>query len=152
MLRSSCDPSSERIGCNGHWASKDRRHIELISELHASRSHGAPEQTSSRNKLKEMNDMTIDNIMATTNDAGIPVPSDEHSLTVGPDGPILLQDHYLIEQMANFNRERVPERQPHAKGGGAFGHFEVLADVSRYTKAALFQPKTTTDTLTRFST
>ena len=60
-----------------------------------------------------------------TTDAGAPVPSVEHSLTVGPDGPILLQDHYLIEQMANFNRERIPERQPHAKGGGAFGHFEV---------------------------
>lgn len=57
---------------------------------------------------------------ATTTDAGIPVQSDEHSLTVGPDGPILLHDHYLIEQMAQFNRERVPERQPHAKGGGAF--------------------------------
>jgi catalase len=49
--------------------------------------------------------------------------------------------------MANFNRERIPERQPHAKGGGAFGHFEVLADVSQYT-----QPGTTTDTLIRFST
>ncbi len=61
----------------------------------------------------------------TTTDAGIPVYSDEHSLTIGPDGPILLQDHYLIEQMALFNRERIPERQPHAKGGGAFGHFEV---------------------------
>jgi catalase len=46
----------------------------------------------------------------TTTDAGIPVESDEHSLTVGPDGPILLQDHYLIEQIAQFNRERVPER------------------------------------------
>ena len=88
----------------------------------------------------------------TTTDAGIPVASDEHSLTVGPDGPILLQDHYLIEQMANFNRERIPERQPHAKGGGAFGHFEVTADVSRFTKAAVFQPGTETDTLTRFST
>src|SRR5450755_1773656 len=88
----------------------------------------------------------------TTNDAGIPVPSDEHSLTVGPDGPILLQDHYLIEQMANFNRERIPERQPHAKGGGAFGHFEVTSDVSQYTKAAVFQPGTKTDTLIRFST
>lgn len=53
----------------------------------------------------------------TTTDAGIPVYSDEHSLTIGPDGPILLQDHYLIEQMAMFNRERIPERQPHAKGG-----------------------------------
>lgn len=91
-------------------------------------------------------------IKATTNDADVPVESDEHSLTVGPDGPILLQDHYLIEQMANFNRERIPERQPHAKGGGAFGHFEVTNDVSAYTKAAVFQPGTRTDTLIRFST
>ena len=55
-------------------------------------------------------------IPPTTTDAGIPVQSDEHSLTVGPDGPIVLNDHYLLEQMANFNRERIPERQPHAKG------------------------------------
>src|SRR5579864_1664438 len=88
----------------------------------------------------------------TTNDAGVPVASQEHSLTVGPDGPILLQDFYLIEQMANFNRERIPERQPHAKGGGAYGTFETTEDVSRYTKASLFQPGTTTDTLIRFST
>ncbi len=88
----------------------------------------------------------------TTTDTGIPVSSDEFSLTVGPDGPILLQDHYLIEQMANFNRERIPERQPHAKGSGAFGHFKVTKDVSKYTKAAVFQPGATTDTLMRFST
>jgi catalase len=88
----------------------------------------------------------------TTTDAGIPVSSDEHSLTIGPDGPILLQDHYLIEQMANFNRERIPERQPHAKGSGAFGHFEVTNDVSAYTQAAVFQPGAKTDTLIRFST
>src|SRR5579885_2649913 len=84
--------------------------------------------------------VTVEKSPFTTTDAGIPVESDEHSLTVGPDGPILLQDHYLIEQMAQFNRERVPERQPHAKGSGAFGHFEVTGDVSGYTKAALFQP------------
>ena len=66
----------------------------------------------------------------TTTDAGIPVPSEEHSLTVGRDGPILLRDHYLIEQMGNFNRERIPEGQPHAKGSGAFGSFEVTNDVS----------------------
>jgi catalase len=88
----------------------------------------------------------------TTTDAGIPVSSDEYSLTVGPDGPILLQDHYLIEQMANFNREQIPERQPHAKGAGAFGYFEVTKNVSAYTKAALFQPGAKTDTLIRFST
>ena len=88
----------------------------------------------------------------TTTDAGAPIPSLEHSLTVGPDGPILLQDHYLIEQMANFNRERIPERQPHAKGSGAFGYFEVTADVSRFTRAAVFQPGVKTETLIRFST
>jgi catalase len=88
----------------------------------------------------------------TTTDAGIPVASDEHSLTIGADGPIMLHDHYLIEQMANFNRERIPERQPHAKGGGAFGYFEVTKDVSKYTRAAVFQPRTKTDILVRFST
>jgi catalase len=88
---------------------------------------------------------------ATTTDAGIPVANQEHSLTIGPDGPILLQDFYLIEQMATFNRERIPERQPHAKGGGAFGTFTVTHDVSGYTKAAVFQPGTETDVVVRFS-
>jgi catalase len=88
----------------------------------------------------------------TTTDSGSLVASDEHSLTVGPDGPILLQDHYLIEQMAQWNRERVPERQPHAKGSGAFGRFEVTNDVSAHTKAAVFQPGATTDLVARFST
>ena len=88
----------------------------------------------------------------TTTDGGAPVASDEFSLTVGPDGPILLQDQYLIEQMANFNRERIPERQPHAKGSGAFGVFETTEDVSAYTRAALFQPGVRTDMLARFST
>ncbi|MBB3050054.1 catalase [Prauserella isguenensis] len=89
---------------------------------------------------------------ATTTDAGIPVESDEHSLTVGAGGPILLQDAYLIEQMAQFNRERIPERQPHAKGSGAFGRFEVTNDVSQYTKAAVFQPGAKTEMMARFST
>ena len=83
--------------------------------------------------------MTDNGSPYTTTDAGIPVASDEHSLTVGPNGPILLQDHYLLEQMANFNRERIPERQPHAKGGGAFSTFAVTHDVSAYTRAAVFQ-------------
>jgi catalase len=95
---------------------------------------------------------TTEHRLATTTDAGVPVESDEHSLTVGPGGPILLQDSYLIEQMAQFNRERIPERQPHAKGSGAYGHFEVTNDVSAYTKAALFQPGTRTEMVARFST
>jgi catalase len=90
---------------------------------------------------------------ATTTDAGIPAPSDEHSLSVGPDGPILLQDHYLIQKMAQFNRERIPERVVHAKGGGAHGYFEVTADVTPFTRAAfLSSVGKRTDVFIRFST
>jgi catalase len=96
--------------------------------------------------------MSSSNPEPTTTDAGIPVASQEHSLTAGPDGPIFLNDFYLIEQMANFNRERIPERQPHAKGSGAFGYFQVTGDVSGYTRAAVFQPGTRTNTVVRFST
>ena len=60
-----------------------------------------------------------------TNVTGSPAGSDSHSLTLGPDGPILLHDRHFIEQMAHFNRERVPERNVHAKGSGAFGVFET---------------------------
>lgn len=83
---------------------------------------------------------------------GAPAPSDRNSLTVGPDGPILLHDHHFIEQMAHFNRERVPERNVHAKGSGAFGTLEITGDISRYTKAAVLQPGARTDMLARFST
>jgi len=79
--------------------------------------------------------MTEQRPPATTTDAGIPAPSDEHSLSVGADGPLLLQDHYLIQKMAQFNRERVPERVVHAKGGGAHGFFEVTEDVTQWTRA-----------------
>ncbi len=89
---------------------------------------------------------------ASTMSTGAPAPSDRNSLTVGQDGPIVLHDVHFLEQMAHFNREKVPERQPHAKGGGAFGVFETTEDVSRYTKAALFQPGAKTDMLIRFST
>jgi catalase len=89
----------------------------------------------------------------TTTDAGIPASSDELSLTVGPNGPILLQDHYLIQKMAQFNRERVPERVVHAKGGGAHGYFEVTADVTQFTKAKfLSSVGKRTPVFVRFST
>lgn len=89
----------------------------------------------------------------TTTDAGIPAPSDEHSLSVGPNGPLLLQDHYLIQKMAQFNRERVPERVVHAKGGGAHGFFEVTEDVTPWTRAAFLARKgLRTPVFVRFST
>jgi catalase len=86
-----------------------------------------------------------------TTQSGAPVTSDAHSKSVGADGAIILTDHYLIEKLAQFNRERVPERVVHAKGGGALGTFKTSEDVSKYTKAALFQPGTETDMLIRFS-
>ncbi|MBF4460924.1 MULTISPECIES: catalase [unclassified Rathayibacter] len=88
----------------------------------------------------------------TTTTSGAPVASDEHSLSVGADGPLALHDHYLVEKLAQFNRERIPERVVHAKGGGAFGRFVTTADVSAYTRAALFQPGVETEMLARFST
>jgi catalase len=88
----------------------------------------------------------------TTNDSGIPATSDEFSLTVGAGGPILLQDSYLIQKMQAFNRERVPERVVHAKGGGAYGYFETTEDVSAFTKASLFQKGARTEMIARFST
>jgi catalase len=88
----------------------------------------------------------------TTTDAGISTTSDEFSLTAGPDGPILLQDHYLIQKMAQFNRERVPERVVHAKGGGAHGFFEVTNDVTEFCRADFLRPGQRTPLLARFST
>jgi catalase len=73
---------------------------------------------------------------ATTTDSGIPAPRDEYSLTVGPTGPIALHDHYVVQKMQHFNRERVPERVVHAKGSGAHGFFEVTEDLTQFTKAS----------------
>jgi len=73
-----------------------------------------------------------------TTDAGIPVADNQNSLTAGPRGPILMSDHQLMERMAHFNRERVPERVVHAKGAGAYGTFTVTADLKKYTCAKLF--------------
>jgi catalase len=87
-----------------------------------------------------------------TTGSGAPATSDRNSLTVGPNGPLLLHDVHFLEQMAHFNREKVPERQPHAKGAGAFGVLRTSGDVSRYTKADLFQRGRSTEMLARFST
>ncbi|MDR2108066.1 MAG: catalase [Coriobacteriales bacterium] len=88
-----------------------------------------------------------------TNQAGIPVPDNTDSITVGPRGPILMQDVWLQEKLAHFDREVIPERRMHAKGSGAFGTFTVTHDISKYTSAALFSKKgKVTPVFTRFST
>ncbi|HPE41469.1 MAG TPA: catalase, partial [Thermotogota bacterium] len=73
-----------------------------------------------------------------TTAAGIPVPDNQTSITAGQRGPTLLQDHYLIEKLAHFNRERIPERVVHAKAAGAHGTLTITKDITRYTKAKVF--------------
>lgn len=88
-----------------------------------------------------------------TTEAGVPIADNQNSLTAGPLGPILMADSELIERMAHFNRERVPERVVHAKGAGAYGTLTITSDISRYTSAALFSKiGNTCDMLIRFST
>ncbi len=84
---------------------------------------------------------------------GIPVGDDQNSLTAGQRGPVLMQDVHLLEKLGHFDRERIPERVVHAKGAGAYGYFEVTADVTRYTKAKfLSRIGKKTDVFARFST
>ena len=74
-----------------------------------------------------------------TTDAGRPVGDNQNSLTVGPRGPVVFEDVLLFEKMAHFNRERIPERVVHAKGSGAYGHFECTSnEINKYTTAKLF--------------
>lgn len=89
----------------------------------------------------------------TTTDSGIPASSDEFSLTIGEQGPTVLHDHYLVQKMQHFNRERVPERVVHAKGSGAHGVFEVTSDITELTKAKIFsEVGKKTKMFARFST
>lgn len=89
-----------------------------------------------------------------TTAAGAPVANNQHSQTAGAGGPVLLQDHHLIEKLASFNRERVPERVVHAVGSAAYGYFEVTnPDVSQWTKMKVFETKgKRTEVFVRFST
>ncbi|MBV7256622.1 catalase [Pacificimonas sp. WHA3] len=93
----------------------------------------------------------IKNRLTTT--AGAPMPTNEHSQTAGPRGPLLLQDYQLLEKLAHQNRERIPERAVHANGWGLEGIFTVTHDITRYTRAKLFSEiGKTTDVLSRWST
>jgi len=87
-----------------------------------------------------------------TTNQGNPIADNQNSITVGPRGPVLLQDYQLLEKMATFNRERVPERVVHAKGSGAFGTLTITNDISKYSKAKVFEVGKKTQALARFST
>jgi catalase len=88
-----------------------------------------------------------------TTASGMPVDDDLNTMTAGPHGPALMQDMHLMEKLAHFNRERIPERVVHAKGAGAHGYFECTAGMSKYTKAKfLSEEGKKTDVFVRFST
>lgn len=84
---------------------------------------------------------------------GMPVDNDLNSLTAGAKGPLLVQDVPLIEKLAHFDRERIPERVVHAKGAGAHGYFEVTHDVTKFTRAKfLSKVGKRSEVFVRFST
>ncbi|MBP6020535.1 MAG: catalase [Burkholderiaceae bacterium] len=88
-----------------------------------------------------------------TTAAGAPVVDNQNIQTAGPRGPALLQDVWLLEKLAHFDREVIPERRMHAKGAGAYGTFTVTHDLSKYTRAKIFaEVGKQTPVFTRFST
>tara|TARA_Y100000780_G_scaffold232562_1_gene266495 strand:+ start:216597 stop:218033 length:1437 start_codon:yes stop_codon:yes gene_type:complete len=88
-----------------------------------------------------------------TTASGIPVAQNQHSQTAGERGPVLIQDLQLIEKLAHFNRERIPERVVHAKGFGAYGKFTVTNDITKYSCAKIFENVgKETELFARFST
>ncbi|MFD9215214.1 catalase [Streptomyces sp. NPDC059544] len=88
-----------------------------------------------------------------TTESGAPVADNQNSATAGVGGPLLLQDQHLLEKLARFNRERIPERVVHARGSGAYGYFEVTDDVTGFTRAGFLDTiGKRTELFLRFST
>ncbi|KAA8733834.1 catalase [Acinetobacter qingfengensis] len=88
-----------------------------------------------------------------TTSNGAPVIDNQNSMTAGARGPLLAQDVWLNEKLANFVREVIPERRMHAKGSGAFGTFTVTHDITQYTRAKIFSEiGKQTEMFARFST
>ncbi|MFE4970598.1 catalase [Kitasatospora sp. NPDC056651] len=88
-----------------------------------------------------------------TTESGAPIADNQNSASAGAYGPLLIQDQQLLEKLARFNRERIPERVVHARGSGAYGYFEVTDEVSRYTRAGfLSEVGKRTEVFLRFST
>lgn len=88
-----------------------------------------------------------------TTEVGAPVANNQNSMTAGSRGSVMMQDLWLMEKLAHFDREVIPERRMHAKGSGAYGTFTVTHDVTKYTKAKVFsEVGKKTEVFVRFST
>lgn len=93
------------------------------------------------------------NRVTLTTNTGAPVANNQQSKTAGDRGPTLLEDYHLLEKLAHFDRERIPERVVHARGAGAYGVFKPEQSLARYTRAAFLQdPDVETRVFVRFST
>lgn len=87
-----------------------------------------------------------------TTSTGQPVDDNQNSVTAGEYGPLVISDFPYLDKIAHFDRERIPERVVHAKGSAAHGYFKVTHDVTKYTKAKVFESiGKTTPIFTRFS-
>lgn len=122
---------------------------EMIDALNKAAKEGAGEQP---NDMQDAHKMGCP-VTHLTRANGAPVVDNQNSLTAGPRGPILLQDLWLNEKLADFAREVIPERRMHAKGSGAFGTFTVTKDITKYTRAKIFsEVGKKTEMFARFST
>ena len=88
-----------------------------------------------------------------TAENGRPIADNQNTQTAGVRGPVTMQDPWLVEKLAHFDREVIPERRMHAKGSGAYGTFTVTHDITAYTRASIFSEiGKKTDCFVRFST
>lgn len=95
--------------------------------------------SASSNQLSDFKKQQKHGSAVATLGTGAPIGIKTAVQTVGKRGPILLQDINYIDEMAHFDRERIPERVVHAKGAGAFGYFEVTHDITKYCAAKIFE-------------
>ena len=103
--------------------------------------------------MKDKNELNENKNQKMTTAFGAPVSNDDDIKTAGKRGPLLMEDVWLLEKLAHFDREVIPERRMHAKGSGAYGTFTVTNDITKYTKANLFsEVGKKTDMFIRFST
>lgn len=101
----------------------------------------------------EVNSSDVREDRVVTNSTGNPINEPFVTQRIGEHGPLLLQDYNLIDSLAHFNRENIPQRNPHAHGSGAFGYFEVTDDITDICGSAMFSKiGKRTKCLTRFST
>lgn len=84
---------------------------------------------------------------------GAPISDDQNSISAGESGSLTFDNFYLMEKLAHFNRERIPERVVHARGTGAYGTFTLTKNLSEYSCAEfLNNTDLKTKIFVRFST